>query len=82
MRAVKSTRRVRTAPATGAATPIADEAQLPTERAFLLQLTDGPAPSEEAFAGRLEHLSSGTRLRFATWEAFQAAVVELLRKPK
>ncbi|MFN8643573.1 MAG: hypothetical protein U0802_18630 [Candidatus Binatia bacterium] len=79
MKAAKSRRRVRAVPpASGAASPLADEVQLPTERAFLLELVDGPAPSVAAFAGRLEHLSSGTRLRFATWEAFQAAVAELL----
>ena len=81
MTAAKSRSRRRPgSPATAARRPVAAEVQLPPERAFLLQLTDGATPSSGDFAGRLEHLSSGTRLRFATWDAFQAAVVELLRK--
>lgn len=60
--------------------PGGDEVRLPPERAFLLQLTEGSAPSRDAFAGRLEHLSSGARRRFETWQTFQTAVADLLRK--
>lgn len=58
--------------------PAAQGEHLPPERAFLLQLTNDATPSVDSFAGRLEHLASGTRRRFASWEAFQAAVAEML----
>jgi hypothetical protein len=81
MKAAKSRGRVQDPPPdAGTAAPTTGEGLLPPERAFLLQLTDGATPSGGAFAGRLEHLSSGTRLRFTDWDAFRAAVVELLRK--
>ncbi|MDX2167683.1 MAG: hypothetical protein SF182_11490 [Deltaproteobacteria bacterium] len=51
---------------------------LPPERAFLLQLTDRATPSIGSFAGRLEHLASGTRRRFSGWDAFLTAVDALL----
>ena len=81
MRAVKSSQRARVQPSSAASdASTAADVVLPTERAFLLQLTSCSGSSSEGFAGRLEHLSSGRRVRFATWEAFRAAVGELLEK--
>ena len=80
MRAVKSSQRARVQPSSAAAdASTAADAVLPPERAFLLQLTSRSGPSSDGFAGRLEHLSSGKRVRFATWKAFRAAVGELLQ---
>jgi len=47
--------------------------ELPTEKAFVVQLTRGTGPSLEPFAGRVEHIASGRRLRFGDFAAFQAA---------
>jgi len=52
--------------------------QLPTEKAFVLQLTCETGPSLEPFAGRVEHVASGRRLRFADFAGFRAAVARLL----
>src|SRR5262252_767080 len=38
--------------------------ELPTEKAFVVQLRRDTGPSLEPFAGRVEHLASGRRLRF------------------
>jgi len=53
-------------------------AELPTDRAFVLQLTHDSGPGLAAFAGRLEHLTSGRRARFGTMEEFLAALGRLL----
>lgn len=79
MRAVKSSQRARVRPSSAAAdAATAADVVLPPERAFLLQLTSRSGPSNDGFSGRLEHLSSGRRVRFASWEAFRAAIGELL----
>jgi hypothetical protein len=40
---------------------------LPAWKAFVVQFTiDSGPPSGETFAGRVEHLASGRRVRFAT----------------
>jgi len=52
--------------------------QLPTEKAFVLQLTHETGPSLEPFAGRVEHVASGRRLRFEDFATFRAAVTRLL----
>jgi len=52
--------------------------ELPTEKAFVVQLTRGTGPSLEPFAGRVEHIASGRRLRFGDFAAFQAAMTRLL----
>ena len=52
--------------------------ELPTEKAFVLQLTRDTGPSLEPCAGRVEHVASGRRLRFGGSAAFRAAVTRLL----
>ena len=52
--------------------------ELPTEKAFVLQLTRDTGPSLEPFAGRVEHVASGRRLRFSDARAFRAALARLL----
>ena len=52
--------------------------ELPTEKGFLLQLSRDTGPSLAPFAGRVEHLASGRRLRFGDFADFRAAVSRLL----
>jgi hypothetical protein len=52
--------------------------ELPTDRAFVLQLSRETGPTLEPFAGRVEHLATGRRTRFATFEEFRAAMIRLL----
>jgi hypothetical protein len=52
--------------------------ELPTGKAFVLQLSRDTGPRLRPFAGRVEHLASGRRARFASFEDFRAAVVRLL----
>ena len=52
--------------------------ELPTGKAFVLQLSRDTGPTLQPFAGRVEHLASGRRARFATFEDFRAAVIRLL----
>ena len=49
--------------------------ELPTEKAFVVQLTRETDPSLEQFAGRVEHIASGRRLRFG--EEFGSVVAFL-----
>jgi hypothetical protein len=64
----------------GADSPEAPE--LPTGKAFVLQLRRETGPTLEPFSGRIEHLASGRRLKFESFAAFQAAVSQLLTKAK
>jgi hypothetical protein len=64
----------------GASSP--ESPELPTGKAFVLQLSRQTGPTLEPFAGRLEHLASGRRLRFGSFQDFQAAVMQLLREAK
>jgi hypothetical protein len=52
--------------------------ELPTGKAFVLQLSRDTGPTLRPFAGRVEHLASGRRARFASFEDFRAAVTRLL----
>ena len=52
--------------------------ELPTEKAFVLQLTRASGPRLATFAGRVEHLLTGRRARFATLEEFVAALGRFL----
>ena len=52
--------------------------ELPTGKAFVLQLSRETGPTLRPFAGRVEHLASGRRARFASFEDFRAAVTRLL----
>lgn len=56
--------------------------ELPTENAFVLQLRGDTGPTLEPFAGRVEHLASGRRLRFDNFAAFCAAVTRLLAEAR
>jgi hypothetical protein len=56
--------------------------ELPTGKAFVLQLSRETGPTLEPFAGRIEHLASGRRLKFESFAAFQAAVGRLLTEAK
>jgi len=56
--------------------------ELPTGKAFVLQLTRDTGPTLEPFAGRVEHLASGRRLRFDDLAAFHVAVSRLLAQAR
>jgi hypothetical protein len=64
----------------GASPPEAPE--LPTGKAFVLQLSRETGPTLEPFAGRVKHLATGRRLRFENFAAFRSAVVRLLTEAK
>jgi len=69
----------RARPTTGAGqAPELDAPELPTGKAFVLQLSRDTGPTLRPFAGRVEHLASGRRARFASFEDFRAAVTRLL----
>jgi len=69
----------RARPTTGAGQdPELDAPELPTGKAFVLQLSRDTGPTLRPFAGRVEHLASGRRARFASFEDFRAAVTRLL----
>ena len=55
-----------------------DGRRLPTEKAFVLQLSQDTGSTLCPFAGRLEHLLSCRRERFETLEDFLAALKRLL----
>ena len=44
----------------------------------MLQLSRDTGPALQPFMGRVEHLASGRRARFATFEDFRTAVIQLL----
>jgi hypothetical protein len=46
----------------------------------VLQFSRDTGPTLQPFAGRVEHLDTGRRVRFATFEEFQQAVIRLLRE--
>ncbi|HVN87637.1 MAG TPA: hypothetical protein VMW17_22600 [Candidatus Binatia bacterium] len=52
--------------------------ELPSEKAFVLQLTRDTDPTLVSFAGRIEHLSTGRRRRFQKPEEFLSALRALL----
>jgi hypothetical protein len=52
--------------------------ELPTGKAFVLQLSRETGPALRPFTGRVEHLASGRRLRFESLTAFQVALTRLL----
>jgi hypothetical protein len=58
--------------------PPQDAPELPTGKAFVVQLSRESGPTLEPFAGRVEHLATGRRLRFESFATFQAAVIRLL----
>jgi len=56
--------------------------KLPTGKAFVLQLSRETGPTLDPFAGRVEHLASGRRLRFESLAAFLEAVLRLLAQAR
>ena len=65
-----------------AGSPPAEAPELPTDKAFVLQLSRDTGPALEPFTGRVEHLATGRRLRFEGFAAFRAAVIRLLTDSK
>jgi hypothetical protein len=65
-----------------AGSPPADAPELPTGKAFIVQLSRETGPTLQPFAGRVEHLATGRRARFASFEDFQAAMIRLLAEAK
>jgi len=58
--------------------PDAIEPALPSWKAFVIQLSHDTTPDSGIFAGRVEHLSSGRRQRFASGKELLAMVMRLL----
>ncbi len=56
--------------------------ELPTDRAFVVQLSRESGHRPEPFIGRVEHLATGRRVRFDGLVDFQAAVIRLLIEAK
>jgi hypothetical protein len=54
------------------------EPALPSWKAFVIQLSHDTTPESGIFAGRVEHLSSGRRQRFASGKELLAMVMRLL----
>lgn len=46
-------------------------ALLPTNRAFVVQFQDSSPEHPILIAGRIEHLTSGHRMRFQSWDELQ-----------
>jgi hypothetical protein len=51
---------------------------LPAWKAFVIQLSQDTTPESGVFAGRVEHLASGRRKRFASGKELLSAVIHLL----
>ena len=56
------------------------EPALPRWKAFVIQLSHDTTPDSGTFAGRIEHLGSGRRERFASGKELLAMVMRLLRE--
>jgi hypothetical protein len=54
------------------------EPALPSWKAFVIQLSHDTTPDSGVFAGRIEHLSSGRRQRFASGKELLSMVMRLL----
>jgi len=54
------------------------EPALPSWKAFVIQLSHDTTPESGIFAGRIEHLGSGRRQRFASGKELLATVMRLL----
>jgi hypothetical protein len=53
-------------------------APLPVDRAFVVQLRAATLAGDEPFAGRAEHIASGTAARFASAESLIEFIREVL----
>src|SRR5262245_9883789 len=62
--------------------PRPESPELPTDRAFVLQLRRQSGQTPDLFTGRVEHLASGRRLRFTGLVDFHTAVTRLLNEEK
>jgi hypothetical protein len=62
----------------GSKEPDTIEPALPSWKAFVIQLSDDTTPDSGIFAGRVEHLGSGRRQRFASGKEPLAMVMRLL----
>ena len=51
---------------------------LPANRAFVVQFEGATAGQAAAIAGRVEHVTSGRRTRFASWEELQGFIKQEL----
>ena len=51
---------------------------LPANRAFVVQFEGAPAGQAAPLAGRVEHITSGRRARFASWEELQRFIEQEL----
>ena len=51
--------------------PQTQEIRLPANRAFVVQFQGTEAGQAAPIAGRIEHLTSGHRVRFQSWEELQ-----------
>jgi hypothetical protein len=58
--------------------PDSIEPALPSWKAFVIQLSHDTSPESGIFAGRIEHLGSGRRQRFASGKELLAMVMRLL----
>lgn len=54
------------------------EPALPSWKGFVIQLSHDTTPESGIFAGRIEHLCSGRRQRFASGKELLATVMRLL----
>jgi hypothetical protein len=55
--------------------PIRRSDPLPYDRAFVIQLGRDADPDAGAVVGRAEHIATGRRLRFRSWDELLAFVV-------
>lgn len=55
----------------------ATEVPLPPERAFVVQLRPLADPDGEVFVGRIEHIASGTVVRFGSAEELTAFIARI-----
>lgn len=55
------------------------EPALPSWKAFVIQLSHDTTPDSGILAGRIEHLGSGRRQRFASGKELLSTVMRLLR---
>lgn len=58
--------------------PTIVEPALPSWKAFVIQLSSDTTPDSGIFAGRVEHLASGHRERFASGKELLSVVMRLL----
>jgi hypothetical protein len=65
-------------PKPGGKKPDVSEPALPSWKAFVIQLSHDTTPDSGIFAGRIEHLGSGRRQRFASGKELLAMVMRLL----